>query len=140
QNGTLYWVRTTSQVFRIDSSNFQAMLRLAQGNGFGFVGHPTGDTQTAKDGVGRYTRVEGGTAGTAIVIGKGTGRSFTLYGPILQKWNDLGATLSRLGYPITDIYLSSNYALGDPNLRRCDFEHGSIFLYGDGQIKVWPPS
>jgi len=79
------------------------------------LGEPTGEEQAAPDGRGRYRLYQHG----AIYYTPQTG-AHIVHGPIGERWLDLGAEHSELGYPAGD-------EMTWPDGRRSmTFEHGTI--------------
>jgi uncharacterized protein with LGFP repeats len=76
------------------------------------LGEPTGNAQTNPDG-GIYQQFDGG-----VIVH--TTRSYVVWGKIRDKWNELGGSQGKLGYPTSD---ETNTADGG---KQTTFEHGKI--------------
>jgi uncharacterized protein with LGFP repeats len=76
------------------------------------LGEPTGNAQTNPDG-GVYQQFDGG-----VIVH--TTRSYVVWGKIRDKWNELGGSQGKLGYPTSD---ETNTAGGG---KQTTFEHGVI--------------
>ena len=83
------------------------------------LGYPTSDERTASDRVGKFNLFQNG----AIYYSPQTG-AYALYGGIGDKWKQLGAERSLLGYPQTD-----EKATPDGIGRFQHFQHGSIYWH-----------
>jgi uncharacterized protein with LGFP repeats len=76
------------------------------------LGEPTANAQTNPDG-GIYQQFDGG-----VIVH--TTRSYVVWGKIRDKWNELGGSQGKLGYPTSD---ETNTADGG---KQTTFEHGTI--------------
>lgn len=76
------------------------------------LGAPTGDEQKNPDG-GVYQQFDGG-----VIVHKTS--SYVVWGLIRDKWNELGGSQGKLGYPTSD-------EVDTPDgLKKTTFEHGTI--------------
>jgi uncharacterized protein with LGFP repeats len=87
------------------------------------LGGPTGNEQTNPDG-GIYQQFDGG-----VIIYKT--QAYVVWGKIRDKWNQLGGSQGKLGYPTSD-------ELDTPDgLKKSTFEHGTItWKPGDAEATV----
>jgi uncharacterized protein with LGFP repeats len=87
------------------------------------MGAPTGNQQTNPDG-GIYQQFGGG-----VIIYKT--QAYVVWGLIRDKWNELGGSQGKLGYPTSD-------EMDTPDgLKKSTFEHGTItWKPGDAQATV----
>jgi uncharacterized protein with LGFP repeats len=87
------------------------------------LGAPTGNQQTNPDG-GVYQQFDGG-----VIIYKT--QAYVVWGKIRDKWNELGGSQGKLGYPTSD-------EVDTPDgLKKSTFEHGTItWKPGDAQATV----
>jgi uncharacterized protein with LGFP repeats len=87
------------------------------------LGAPTGNQQTNPDG-GIYQQFDGG-----VIISKT--QAYVVWGLIRDKWNELGGSQGKLGYPTSD-------EVDTPDgLKKTTFEHGTItWKPGDAQATV----
>jgi uncharacterized protein with LGFP repeats len=87
------------------------------------LGAPTGNQQTNPDG-GIYQQFDGG-----VIIYKT--QAYVVWGLIRDKWNELGGSQGKLGYPTSD-------EVDTPDgLKKTTFEHGTItWKPGDAQATV----
>lgn len=103
---------------------------FALGGSEGFLRNPTQAEQAAADSPwttgGRYQPFEGGMIHAYRSDGEWV--AYEIHGPILQKYNSLGGSGSRLGFPRSDVY---SYFAGGPLVFRSDFEGGTITWYED---------
>jgi hypothetical protein len=76
------------------------------------LGKPTGDEQKNPDG-GVYQQFDGG-----VIVHKT--QSYVVWGKIRDKWNELGGTQGKLGYPTSDETDTANGG------KQSTFEHGTI--------------
>jgi uncharacterized protein with LGFP repeats len=76
------------------------------------LGAPTGNQQTNPDG-GIYQQFDGG-----VIINKT--QAYVVWGKIRDKWNQLGGSQGKLGYPTSD-----EVDTGD-GVKKSTFEHGTI--------------
>ncbi|WP_370949001.1 RICIN domain-containing protein [Amycolatopsis sp. cg5] len=88
----------------------------------GMLSWPASDSTRLPDGIGVYSTFAGNYG--AIYWHPNIG-SMLVYGAIRQKWNDLGAERSWLGYPTSD-------ELATPKGRRSNFQGGRIDWSLDG--------
>jgi uncharacterized protein with LGFP repeats len=90
------------------------------------VGYPTTDETVTPDRIGRFNHFQFG----SVYWSPSTG-AHEVHGGIRSVWASLGWELGRLGYPTSDEYAPSG------NLRRSDFQHGSItWNLANGQAVV----
>jgi uncharacterized protein with LGFP repeats len=87
------------------------------------LGAPTGNQQTNPDG-GVYQQFDGG-----VIIYKT--QAYLVWGLIRDKWNELGGSQGKLGYPTSD-------EVDTPDgMKKSTFEHGTItWKPGDAQATV----
>ncbi|HSS25191.1 MAG TPA: hypothetical protein VLL82_12520 [Mycobacterium sp.] len=87
------------------------------------LGAPTGNQQTNPDG-GVYQQFDGG-----VIINKT--QAYVVWGKIRDKWNELGGSQGKLGYPTSD-------EVDTPDgMKKSTFEHGTItWKPGDAQATV----
>jgi uncharacterized protein with LGFP repeats len=87
------------------------------------LGAPTGNQQSNPDG-GVYQQFAGG-----VIINKT--QAYVVWGLIRDKWNELGGSQGKLGYPTSD-------EVDTPDgLKKSTFEHGTItWKPGDAQATV----
>lgn len=87
------------------------------------LGAPTGNQQTNPDG-GVYQQFDGG-----VIIYKT--QAYVVWGKIRDKWNELGGSQGKLGYPTSD-------EVDTPDgLKKSTFEHGTItWKPGDTEATV----
>ena len=87
------------------------------------LGAPTGNQQTNPDG-GIYQQFDGG-----VIIHKT--QAYVVWGKIRDKWNDLGGSQGKLGYPTSD-------EVDTPDgTKKSTFEHGTItWKPGDAEATV----
>jgi uncharacterized protein with LGFP repeats len=87
------------------------------------LGAPTGNQQTNPDG-GIYQQFDGG-----VIIHKT--QAYVVWGLIRDKWNELGGSQGKLGYPTSD-------EVDTPDgMKKSTFEHGTInWKPGDAQATV----
>ncbi len=93
--GTITWHPSIGAyaVYGDIHAKWQALVGLS-----GFLGYPLTDESPGRDGSGgRYNTFQGG----HIFWRSGIG-AFEVHGEIAQRWMDMGAELSRLGYPTSD--------------------------------------
>lgn len=76
------------------------------------LGEPTGEVQKNTDG-GTYQQFDGG-----VIVH--TTRSYVVWGKIRDKWNELGGSQGKLGYPTSD---ETDTADGG---KQTTFEHGVV--------------
>ncbi|PPK63674.1 RICIN domain-containing protein [Actinokineospora auranticolor] len=88
----------------------------------GPFGYPVSDVLTTSDGVGRYANFA---ANNGVIYWHPNTGAHTVGAPVAQKWRDLGAERSWLGYPTTD-----HSAL--PKGTRVEFQNGRIDSSNDG--------
>lgn len=87
------------------------------------LGAPTGNEQTNPDG-GVYQQFDGG-----VIVHKT--KSYVVWGKIRDKWNELGGSQGKLGYPTSDETDAADGA------KESTFEHGTItWKPGDDQATV----
>jgi uncharacterized protein with LGFP repeats len=87
------------------------------------LGAPTGNEQKNPDG-GIYQQFDGG-----VIVH--TTRSYVVWGKIRDKWNELGGSQGKLGYPTSDE--TDNPGGG----KKTTFEHGTItWKPGDAEATV----
>ncbi len=87
------------------------------------LGAPTGNEQKNPDG-GIYQQFDGG-----VIISKT--QAYVVWGKIRDKWNELGGSQGKLGYPTSD-------EVDTPDgLKKSTFEHGTItWKPGDTEATV----
>lgn len=84
------------------------------------LGAPKDNQQKTKDG-GVYQQFDGG-----VIINKT--QAFVVWGKIRDKWNEMGGSQGKLGYPTSDETTTPD------GLKKTTFEHGTItFKPGDPQ-------
>jgi hypothetical protein len=83
----------------------------------GVLGAPISEELTCADGIGRYRHYEGGS-----IYWRPTTGAFEVHGAIRDKWLALGADLSVLGCPISDVTTTAD-GVG----RYTHFQYGSIY-------------
>ena len=112
-NGTLYTVEGPI-LAKYDSLSDAARKDL---------GAPTGNEQKNPDG-GIYQQFDGG-----VIINKTA--AYVVWGKIRDKWNELGGSQGKLGYPTSD-------EVDTPDgLKKSTFEHGTItWKPGDAEATV----
>ncbi|MFV0494783.1 LGFP repeat-containing protein [Mycobacterium sp.] len=87
------------------------------------LGMPLGNQQSNADG-GVYQQFDGG-----VIVNKDA--AYVVWGQIRDKWNELGGSQGKLGYPTSD---ESDTADG---AKTAEFEHGTItWKPGDTQVTV----
>jgi uncharacterized protein with LGFP repeats len=87
------------------------------------LGAPTGNEQRNPDG-GIYQQFDGG-----VIINKT--QAYVVWGKIRDKWNDLGGSQGRLGYPTSDEVDTPDGG------KKSTFEHGTItWKPGDTEATV----
>ncbi|OBI08827.1 hypothetical protein A5735_18680 [Mycolicibacter heraklionensis] len=87
------------------------------------LGEPTGAEQKNPDG-GVYQQFDGG-----VIVH--TTRSYVVWGKIRDKWNELGGSQGKLGYPTSDETTNADGA------KQTTFEHGIItWNEGDAEATV----
>jgi uncharacterized protein with LGFP repeats len=87
------------------------------------LGAPIGNQQTNPDG-GIYQQFDGG-----VIINKT--QAYVVWGKIRDKWNELGGSQGKLGYPTSDETDTPD------GLKKSTFEHGTItWKPGDAQATV----
>jgi uncharacterized protein with LGFP repeats len=87
------------------------------------LGKPTGDEQTTPDG-GVFQQFDGG-----VIVHKT--QSYVVWGKIRDKWNELGGSQGKLGYPTSDETDSANGA------KKQTFQHGTVtWKPGDAEATV----
>lgn len=87
------------------------------------LGKPTGNEQKTPDG-GVYQQFDGG-----VIVHKT--QSYVVWGKIRDKWNELGGSQGKLGYPTSD---ETDTADGG---KQSTFEHGTItWKPGDADATV----
>jgi uncharacterized protein with LGFP repeats len=87
------------------------------------LGKPTGNEETTPDG-GVFQQFEGG------VIVHQT-QSYVVWGKIRDKWNELGGSQGKLGYPTSDETDAANGA------KKQTFQHGTVtWKPGDAEATV----
>jgi uncharacterized protein with LGFP repeats len=98
-----------------------------------FLGYPTSDEEMdSHGGIGRVSRFQGG----AIYWTPETD-AHEVHGAILQRWTDLGAEQSYLGYPVTDEG-SWIDAGRNEEVRISKFQHGEIDWTAKAGAAPWP--
>ena len=112
-NGTLYTVQGPIL------TKYQSLADPAKKD----LGAPTGNEQTNPDG-GVYQQFDGG-----VIIHKT--QAYVVWGKIRDKWNELGGSQGKLGYPTSD-------EVDTPDgMKKSTFEHGTItWKPGDAQATV----
>ncbi|MEV7834882.1 FG-GAP-like repeat-containing protein [Streptomyces subrutilus] len=103
-NGAVYWTPDFG-AWSVRGTVYAKYLQT--GGPGGWLGYPTTDETNHPDGVGRYNhfRHRGQTSDTASVYWTTTtGQAWSVRGSIRQKWIELGAERSYLGYPQSDEY------------------------------------
>jgi uncharacterized protein with LGFP repeats len=92
------------------------------------LGYPTTDQAAVPDGAGQFAAFQHG----RISFRRGLGAHATR-GPITERYVEMGAELSTLGYPVAD---ETNPSTG---IRRSEFEHGAIeYDESSGEVTVLP--
>ncbi|MGB3335052.1 MAG: hypothetical protein WBA79_19810 [Mycobacterium sp.] len=87
------------------------------------LGEPTGAEQKNPDG-GIYQQFDGG-----VIVH--TTRSYVVWGKIRDKWNELGGSQGKLGYPTSDETTNADGS------KQTTFEHGVItWKQGDAEATV----
>lgn len=87
------------------------------------LGEPTGPEQKNPDG-GTYQQFDGG-----VIVH--TTRSYVVWGKIRDKWNELGGSQGKLGYPTSDETINADGS------KQSTFEHGVItWKEGDPEATV----
>jgi uncharacterized protein with LGFP repeats len=87
------------------------------------LGAPTGNEQKNPDG-GIYQQFDGG-----VIISKT--QAYVVWGKIRDKWNQLGGSQGKLGYPTSDEQDTPD------GLKKSTFEHGTItWKPGDAEATV----
>ena len=87
------------------------------------LGAPKGNQQKYKDG-GVYQQFDGG-----VIINKT--QAFVVWGKIRDKWNELGGSQGKLGYPTSDETTNADGS------KQTTFEHGIItWKQGDAEATV----
>lgn len=87
------------------------------------LGEPTGAEQKNPDG-GVYQQFDGG-----VIVH--TTRSYVVWGKIRDKWNELGGSQGKLGYPTSDETTNAD------GTKQSTFEHGVVtFKTGDTEATV----
>lgn len=117
-NGSIYWTAQNG-AFAVVGEIRDAWG--ATGWEGGPLGFPISDTMKTSDG-GSYVTFEKGTMYDSLRT-----EPHAVYGKILEKWREIGAEASDLGYPIKD-----EYAVDEG--RRSDFEHGTITWNGSEAV------
>ncbi|AYV44962.1 hypothetical protein CFHF_06800 [Caulobacter flavus] len=112
QNGSIYWSQATGahEVHGLIRNKWAAM-----GWENSFLGFPTSD-ELQGGGAGRLSAFQGG-----VIYWSPTTGAHEVHGLILEKYKQLGADKSYLGYPVSD-----ELDLGVNNGRISNFEHGQI--------------
>ncbi|MEB3033236.1 LGFP repeat-containing protein [[Mycobacterium] nativiensis] len=85
------------------------------------LGEPTGSEQKNPDG-GTYQQFDGG-----VIVH--TTRSYVVWGKIRDKWNELGGSQGKLGYPTSDETTNADGS------KQTTFEHG-IVSWKDGDTEA----
>ncbi|MEB3019886.1 LGFP repeat-containing protein [[Mycobacterium] crassicus] len=85
------------------------------------LGEPTGAEQKNPDG-GTYQQFDGG-----VIVH--TTRSYVVWGKIRDKWNELGGSQGKLGYPTSDETTNADGS------KQTTFEHG-IVSWKDGDTEA----
>jgi len=114
QHGSVYW--SSASGAHVVAGPVQDTWN-STGAERGVLGYPTQDLTTAADGVGQFSRFQGGSIYSAPATG-----TWVLRGPIETLWTATGAEHGVLGYPTTSV---SPTADGTGQYAR--FEHGSIY-------------
>ena len=78
------------------------------------LGAPKDNQQKTRDG-GVYQQFDDG-----VIINKPQGESFVVWGKIRDKWNAMGGSQGKLGYPTSD------EQTGPDGVKKSTFEHGTI--------------
>ncbi|MBS9533880.1 hypothetical protein KIH27_09820 [Mycobacterium sp. M1] len=87
------------------------------------LGEPTGNEQKNPDG-GVYQQFDGG-----VIVH--TTRSYVVWGKIRDKWNELGGSQGKLGYPTSDETTAAD------GVKQTTFEHGIVtWKPGDAEATV----
>jgi uncharacterized protein with LGFP repeats len=87
------------------------------------LGEPTGAEQKNPDG-GIYQQFDGG-----VIVH--TTRSYVVWGKIRDKWNELGGSQGKLGYPTSDETTNADGS------KQTTFEHGIVtWKEGDPEATV----
>lgn len=87
------------------------------------LGEPTGAEQKNPDG-GTYQQFDGG-----VIVH--TTRSYVVWGKIRDKWNELGGSQGKLGYPTSDETTNADGS------KQTTFEHGVVtWKQGDAEATV----
>ncbi|QZA06804.1 hypothetical protein K3U94_17690 [Mycolicibacter heraklionensis] len=87
------------------------------------LGEPTGAEQKNPDG-GTYQQFDGG-----VIVH--TTRSYVVWGKIRDKWNELGGSQGKLGYPTSDETTNADGS------KQTTFEHGIVtWKQGDAEATV----
>ncbi|OBK83739.1 hypothetical protein A5648_11930 [Mycolicibacter sinensis] len=87
------------------------------------LGEPTGPEQKNPDG-GTYQQFDGG-----VIVH--TTRAYVVWGKIRDKWNELGGSQGKLGYPTSDETTNADGS------KQSTFEHGVItWKEGDPEATV----
>lgn len=111
-NGAIYWSPATG-AYALHGAILTHYLQI--GGPTGFAGFPT--SNVLKVGKGHDAHFAG--AGTVIYTRHGVG-THEVNGAIRQRWDALGGTSSRLGWPTSDEFSTKK------GHRRSDFQHGDI--------------
>lgn len=116
EHGSIYWTPTTgAHEVRGAIRDTWATYQWERGR----LGYPRTNETSTPDGVGRFNHFEGG----SIYWTAGTGAR-AVYGPIRDKWEDLGWERSCLGYPRTEQYEAA------AGRQVQEFQRGQISLVG----------
>jgi hypothetical protein len=116
QGGGIYWTAETNARV-VYGALYTKWAEL--GWETGSLGYPVDDSRVAPDGVGFFSYFKGG----AIYWSPETG-AHEVRGAILQRWRELGAERSSLGYPISD---EGPVADGGAGGRVSFFEGGPLY-------------
>jgi hypothetical protein len=123
--GDIYWSSATG------AHEFHGAIRQYWLAHSGNVGYPITDETGTPDGVGRFNGFQDG----AIYWTPSTG-AHALRGPILSRWNALGAERSYLGYPVSEQAAWVNPANSNPGVI-ASFQYGQIgWTSQDGTVDI----
>jgi uncharacterized protein with LGFP repeats len=111
QGGSIFWTPSTGvhEVHGAIGARWSQM-----GSERSPLGYPVTDELPTPDGVGRYNHFQGGS-----IYWSPYTNAHDVYGPIRDRWAQMGWERSSLGYPTSDVYPT---ATG----QRCEFQGGSI--------------
>ncbi|MEN3281437.1 MAG: hypothetical protein V7607_2577 [Solirubrobacteraceae bacterium] len=130
EHGAIY-VPPQGAAFEVHGAIYQKYVGLAAEAGY--LGFPESDEQSTANGEGRFNTFHGG----SIFWSQASGAR-AIHGPIRDRWLQLQAERSYLGFPVSDVEptLQSGGEIGHASY----FQNGNLELQSDGAVEDYPES